>query len=128
MPDINGWGQQASLHAPPQPGTPVRQPTLAGVNRSVKTDPVQHLRPHAVEYPVHHFGSVLGRVDMDTERTLPEWRIDDLHHSLAHRRDIRIRWNDSREALHHLFAEVLIRPASYSAIRAWSAGRPECAK
>ena len=50
-----------------------------------QADTVEHFRADAIEHREADAGSVLGRIDMHTERSLAEGRVDHLHDRIRHR-------------------------------------------
>src|SRR5436309_6922070 len=89
---------------------------------------MKHLRAQAVEHREADIVAVFGRIVVDPERALAEGHVDDLDDLVGHAAGLGVVGDDRGERLQHLFAEALVGPASYSATRASSAGRPECAK
>ena len=51
----------------------------------IEPDPVEHLRPNAVDDSEGYLGSVLRRIDVHPKRALAEWRIDNLRDGFRNR-------------------------------------------
>jgi hypothetical protein len=74
-----------------------------------QTDAMQHLVADAVHDSERNVGPVLGRINMHPERTLAEWRLDNLGDRLSHGAGIGALRHDLSEGLLDLLAEIRIR-------------------
>src|SRR5216684_5976317 len=57
---------------------PVARLCLNRGEQLIEPNPVEHLRPNAVDDSEGYLGSVLRRIDVHAKRALAKWRIDNL--------------------------------------------------
>jgi hypothetical protein len=65
----------------------------------IEADAMQHLRPNAIDDPERYLGSVLRRIDMQTEGSFAERRFNNLHDGFRDRANISILRHESGECL-----------------------------
>jgi hypothetical protein len=82
----------------------------AGRQEVRKTDAAIHLAAHPIGDAVHHFGSVLGRIDMNTEGALAKGSIDDSNDLTRDLDRIGVGWLETRKTF-----ECLIRDTGVGA-------------
>src|SRR5262245_11223298 len=75
-----------------------------GSHQLIEPNTMEHLCPKAINHAERHLGSILGRIDVNTERALAERGIDDLYDSCRDRVHIRVIGHDGRESFLNLLA------------------------
>ena len=63
----------------------------------VQSDAMQHLHPEPVEHREADVGTVLGRVDVNPKRTLPEWGVDHVDDGVGNRGHVGVRRHNGIE-------------------------------
>ena len=73
---------------------------------------MEHLCSKTINHRERDLGPVLRRIDMNTEGSLAEWRINDLHDCRRNRANIGVIGYDGRERFLDFLAIAFMWPAS----------------
>src|SRR5260370_28432471 len=91
-----------------QPPIPMLGLCLNRGEQLIEPDPVEHLRPNAVDDSEGYLGSVLRRIDVHAKRAFAKWRIDNLRDGLRNRTNLGVIGHDSGEGLLDFLAIAFI--------------------